>query len=170
MQHDHDSEDPLSLFRSEADDESGPSAADDELLHVRALLIFDFDGVLMGVPASSVDAVIGWRTPSRLPCATPGIAGVVQDRGRIVTVFEGPLGTAKSQSSSTPHRLIVCRTVQGFVGIPAETTRAVGTVYLAIEPISGEPVDSSEGPITVVDPEHLVEQCLGNAESTRVSS
>lgn len=169
MEHDHDSEDPLSSFRDDTGFESELSAEVEELLHAHALLLFDFDGVLMGVPASTVDAVIGWRTPSRLPCATVGIAGVVQDRGRVVTVLESPLATSAPPSGATPHRLIVCKTKKGFVGIPAEATRAVGTVYLAIEPISGEPIDSSEGPLTVVDPTYLVERCLGHPKSARVS-
>lgn len=169
MDHDHDSGDPLSSFRGDTGFESELSAEVDELLHAHALLLFDFEGVLMAVPAGAVDAVIGWRTPARLPCATAGIAGVVQDRGRVVTVLESPLTISAPPDRATPHRLIVCKTPKGFVGIPAEATRAVGTVYLAIEPISGEPVDSSEGPLTVVDPTHLVERCLGHSASTRVN-
>lgn len=130
----------------------------------RALLLFDHGGSLLGVPAQVVDAVIGWRAPARLPCATPGFAGVVQDRGRIVAVLESPLG-ASGASPTTPRRLIVCSTPRGFVGIPAETTRGVSTVELATDAAAFELVDSSEGPLTIVDPLVVVDaQRRGAAE------
>lgn len=110
---------------------------------------------MLGVPAESVDAVIAWLAPARLPCATAGFAGVVQDRGRIVAVLESPLGAGAGESRAG-RRLIVCGTPRGFVGIPAETTRGVSTVELARDASAGELVDSSEGPLTIVDPVALI--------------
>lgn len=122
----------------------------------RALLLFEFDEALLGVPAESVDAVIAWRKPAPLPCATSGFAGVVQDRGRIVAVLDSPVaGSARGPRAA--RRLIVCVTPRGFVGLPADGTRGVAVVELAAAHSGDALVDSSEGPLVVVDPSALVE-------------
>ncbi|UJR82632.1 chemotaxis protein CheW [Sandaracinus amylolyticus] len=145
--------DPLSRFREDLS--GGQGHAESSARHRRALLLFEHGGALLGVPAESVDAVIAWQAPARLPCATAGIAGVVQDRGRIVAVLESPLGESERETRAV-RRLIVCGTTRGFVGIPAETTRGVSTVELARDATPGELVDSSEGPLTIVDPIALI--------------
>jgi chemotaxis signal transduction protein len=143
--------DPLEPFRAhdaQAPDRVGAG-------HERTLLVFEHGGALYGVPAQSVDALIAWRKPARLPASVPGLAGVVQDRGRIISVLTSPLC---QPSEAEPRRIVICVTAYGFIGLPCGETRRVGPVVLAQEPQSGEVTDSSEGPLVFVDPERVVEE------------
>ena len=155
--------DPLAMFREES---SAGDAAVTKLTHRRSLLLFEHDGALLGVPAEAVDGVIAWRNPVRLPRASAGFAGVVQDRGRIVAVLESPLGGVKAEPRAA-RRLVVCATARGFLGLPADTTRGVTVVEFAIEPPPGEIVDSSEGPLTLVLPALLARASEGGDQKER---
>jgi chemotaxis signal transduction protein len=120
------------------------------------LLLFQHNGIAYGVPARSVDAVVAWRKPARLPASVPGVAGVVQDRGRVIAVLASPLGES-TDDRGTHRRMVICTTRRGFLGLPCDETRQIGTVTLAQEPAAGEAVDSSSGPLVYVDPDVLAE-------------
>lgn len=122
------------------------------------LLLFEQDEELVGVEATTIDAVIPWRAPSPLPCSHAWFSGVVQDRGRIVPVLDASRGA----STKVPQRIVVCTTARGLVGLPAQGTRGVTSVLLAQEPRSGALVDSDIGPIRFVAAEELVERALAS--------
>ena len=124
----------------------------------QSLLLFEYSDQLLGVSAEVVDAVIAWRQPARMPGSPPSLAGVVQDRGRIVAVLRSPLGDGASVDC---QRILVVSTAYGYIGLPAQETREVRTVELADEPVSGGLIDSSEGPLTYLDPEAIAAELRG---------
>ncbi len=127
----------------------------DEARHVERageeveLLVFQQGEALLGIEARFVDSVIPWRTPATLPLAAPTVLGVVQDRGRVVVV-------RRAAERSEPRRIVICIMEEGLIGIPATTTRAVGTVTVRRLTFA-EPVDTSEGVMTLLDPRALAE-------------
>jgi hypothetical protein len=127
---------------------------------VTALLVFDYDRIAFAVEAARVESVIPWRDPVPLPRATTEMAGVIQDRGRIVTVLQHPAGVAGAARGELPRRILVCPTGRGHVGLPATSTRLVGEVELRGALASGAIVDSSVGALTFVDPEALVARLI----------
>lgn len=130
----------------------------------RDLLVFELGGALFGVEAARVDAVIPWREPVPLPGAVD-LAGVVQDRGRIVTVVRDPRGRrSPAGTGDPPARIIVCATKRGHLGLPASSARAVGTVALRTFEAPGAEVETSEGVLVWVDPDALVLGILGEGE------
>jgi chemotaxis signal transduction protein len=150
--------DALAAFRGEG--EESDHREDDRRVS-RTLLLFEFDGSILGVQADRVDAVIPWRDPAPLPSASASVAGVVQDRGRIVAVLRTPLAATSTDKKASSRRILVCATQRGFLGLPADSTRGVLSVDLASEPAPGELVDSSQGPLAYVDPNALIGLVLG---------
>lgn len=144
-------EDPLERFRAGEDEQQDESSSGPE----RDLLLFVYSGVSYGIPAEAVDVVIAWDDPAPLPASLPGFAGVLQDRGRVVSVLASPLGRPV-EGRVEARRIVICATARGFLGLPCTATREVGPVTLAATPTPGEVVDSSEGPIVYVDPEALL--------------
>lgn len=129
----------------------------------RDLLVFELDGMLFGIDARRVDSVIAWRKPVPLPQGAPPILGVVQDRGRIITVLRHPTAEVPgSEHTDAAHaRLVVCETPRGHLGLPASSARTVGTVELEDEPRHGAVVSGSEGSLTFLDPSQLVAAVSG---------
>jgi hypothetical protein len=125
----------------------------------RNLLVFGLEGALFGVDASNVDAVIAWSEPVPLPRGGSPVLGVVQDRGRIVSVMRHPSG-AESSGEDTPRRIVVCRTGSGLLGLPASTTRAIAKVAIVGEAIPGSVVDTDAGALTFIVPDLLAEQIV----------
>ncbi len=115
------------------------------------LLVFLQGDTLLGVEARHVDSVVPWRTPATLPLSAPSVLGVVQDRGRVVVVRKGMEG-------ADARRIVICITDEGLVGIPATTTRAVGTITVHPKLTFDEPIDTSEGVMTIVDPRGFAEE------------
>jgi chemotaxis signal transduction protein len=120
------------------------------------LLVFEQGHSLLGVEARAVDSVIPWRTPATLPLSAAVVLGVVQDRGRVVVVRKGTEG-------ADPRRIVICVTEEGLVGIPATTTRAVGTITVHPKLVFDEPIDTSAGVMTVLDPQALAKDMSGGA-------
>jgi hypothetical protein len=106
------------------------------------------------LPATSVQSVIPWKTPAIVPGADARIRGVIQDRGRIVTVLNDPSGRAANVAEQ-PARIIVCEVEGGLVGLPASVTRAVGSVTYPTSPASYCMYDGSAGPHMYLDPEWI---------------
>ena len=118
------------------------------------LLMFEFAGDAYAVRAGCVDGVVPWKAPSPVPGAGTRVRGVVQDRGRIVTVLAHPAGRATTPSSD-PLRIIVCETPAGLVGLPASATRAVSSAEFAAEPVANGVYDLPSGACTFIDPTRL---------------
>jgi chemotaxis signal transduction protein len=131
---------------------AGAVTAETEPSVVRMLLLFTYGEKLFGVPADAVDGVVGWVKPSPLPAVSSRIQGIVHDRGRVVTVLHRPDADPPAEHEN-PKRLVLCRTERGLLGLPAVQTRSIASVELA--GASGALVDSSEGPLVLVDPEEL---------------
>lgn len=127
--------------------------------HDVELLVFAHGDTTYAVPARSVDAVVAWRRPAQLPASVPGVAGVVQDRGRVVVVLDSPLGRPADRAEDD-RRVVICATERGLLGLPCRQTRQVGTVSFAHVPTTGELVDSSSGPLIYLDPA-VVAESLG---------
>ncbi len=90
-----------------------------------------------------------------IPESPSNALGVVQDRGRLVVVTKPLVSDAKTL------RLVVCISSAGFVGIPATTTRSVGSITLLSEYVLGEPVMTNDGTITILDIEKIAQSMLG---------
>lgn len=144
--------DALQSFRSSGDGDGGEEQQGHEL----ELLVFAHGNATYGVPAASVDAVVAWRKPARLPASVSGVAGVVQDRGRIVVVLDTPLGRAGTLEDSE-RRVVICTTNRGLLGLPCKHTDQVGTITFAHEPTTGELVDSTCGPLIFLEPNAIAE-------------
>jgi hypothetical protein len=138
----------------------GPSHGNDPSPHaaktVLDLLTFEFAGDAYAVRAGTVDGVVQWKTPSPVPGAGPRVRGVVQDRGRIVTVLTHPAGRVTAPSTD-PLRIIVCDTAAGLVGLPASATRAVFSAEFATDPVANGVYDLPSGACTFIDPTRLEE-------------
>jgi chemotaxis signal transduction protein len=143
--------DDLSAFVSE-DTKDGPSP--EHQGQAVELLVFLQGDTLLGIEARYVDSVIPFRAPALLPLAAPTVAGVVQDRGRVVVVR-----TAQERGPE-PKRIIVCTTERGLIGIPASATRAVGEVIAYPAVAFGEPIDTDEGVMTLLDPKALADDMI----------
>lgn len=115
----------------------------------REALVFAHGEVLYAVDAVRVDAVIPWRDPMPLPGVDAAIQGVIQDRGRVVTVLGDPEGRRDPPPAARPARIVVCTTRRGLIGLPASATRAVGPV--------------GEETLTWIDPDALLSAFLGEA-------
>jgi hypothetical protein len=72
-------------------------------------------------------------------------------------VLVSPLGSA-GEAEQAPRRIVICTTSRGFIGLPCSATRTVGAVRLASEPVSGQLIDSSWGPLVFTDPEMLADE------------
>ncbi len=144
--------DELSAFLQESN-ERGRDQVDRRATVSCDLLVFEYMNDLFAVPASCVDSIITWKTPTPLPGADPRVRGVIQDRGRIVMLVAHPTGKRNEVLLSVePKRVIVCATPRGHVGLPATTTRAVGAIELAGVPSPFAVCDSPLGPLTYLDP------------------
>jgi chemotaxis signal transduction protein len=121
----------------------------------RELLVFAYGDVLFAVDAVAADTVIPWREPMPLPGAGQEFLGVVQDRGRVVTVIRHPAGSTPSERPQFA-RIIVCNTPRGHLGLPASSTRGMAHLPVPDKLRANEVFDSGAGPITYVQPEELV--------------
>ncbi|MFT3922230.1 MAG: hypothetical protein QM778_06825 [Myxococcales bacterium] len=83
---------------------------------------------------------------------------MVQDRGRLVAVAR-PLHAA-----TATRRLVVCKSSLGLLGVPAESTRSVGSVAFRAALTPGEPVLTDDGPLTLLDMEELALRMTGSAD------
>jgi chemotaxis signal transduction protein len=119
---------------------------------VRELLVFAYEDDVYAVPASGVEGVVPWKTPTPVPGGESRVHGVIQDRGRIVVVMAHPTGQANADQRTEARRIIICSTPRGHVGLPATTTNAVGPVELPSEPSAASVYDSDMGPFTYLDP------------------
>lgn len=137
--------DDLSAFHDESEEDT--VAADDH--GSLELLVLAQGSLLLGVPATSVDSVVPWSEPTPIPESSARVLGVVQDRGRLVAVTRPLDPNAKMQ------RLVVCGSSLGLVGIPASSTRSVGSIVLRSEHSAGRPVMTDQGSITMLDVEAL---------------
>jgi chemotaxis signal transduction protein len=126
--------------------------ADAQVTIVCDLLLFDYDGDLYAVPATSVDSVVAWKAPAPVPGTDARVLGVVQDRGRIVIVMAHPTGEARPPGTGPPSRIVICETPRGHVGVPAKATTAVEPVSLSSEPTPGSTYDSARGPFLYLEP------------------
>ena len=126
----------------------------------RAVLIFEFDNHTFAIDAAAIDAVVAWREPAPVPQGDAWLLGVLQERGRIVTVIKHPLGRTET-CRFTPSRVIVCSTERGLLGLPTTVTKTVDTVAFEQEPIHANSVVSSIGVVTYVDVAELIKSLLG---------
>lgn len=115
-------------------------------------LLFELGGVTFALEARHVEEVIGWRRPFPLPRADRRVAGIIQDRGRIVVVLARP----EDGDGARALRIIVCRTQRGYLGFCADKTRCVASVKVYGDLVSEAVLDTSEGVVTFLDPGRLV--------------
>lgn len=132
------------------------------------LLVFELEGARFGVEAGDVDAVIAWREPVSLPGASGPVRGVVQDRGRIVSVLHHP-ASATVTYQDDPRRIIICRTRSGLLGLPASSMRAVSNVEVLGELVPGEPVETDAGNLIFVAPDAIAESIVATRRRREVA-
>lgn len=118
------------------------------------VLVIEQGPVVLALLSSAVDSVIPWQTPEPLPLCAQDVLGVVQDRGRLVIVqrFAG--------AAERPSRLIVCTTTGGLIGVAATATRLVGTIEIYGELQVDVPLQTSSGPLTIIDPERIARRMM----------
>jgi purine-binding chemotaxis protein CheW len=150
-------EDELAAFRPEA---AAAEEVEEEWPEQRQLLLFQLGGVTFGVGADDVERVVPWAEPAPIPQGDARVRGVVQDRGRIITVLRHPTGRSPHQDVE-PTRIVICMSRHGLVGLPAELTRDVVTVGLREGVVAGETTDSSVGVVTVIEPKSIVQSIVG---------
>lgn len=114
------------------------------------VLVFSVDRAFYCVKAHDVDAVVAWRTTTPLPGASEAIHGVVQDKGRVVTVLHHPHAASELARGEQPLRVLVCPTPQGFVGLPATRTVGIESVDVVAGAENGSVVETSAGPATLL--------------------
>lgn len=150
-------DDDLHAFESETPE--APETKDVPAIE-RSILVFRFADASFAVEARAVEAVIVWRKPTPLPQSDPWLDGVLQERGRIVSVLAHPTAGAKP-SAVEVSRVVVCPTSRGLVGLPATMTETVDSVMFSELPVHAVAVDTTVGIVTYVDPEQLIQRLLG---------
>jgi len=115
------------------------------------LLVFEYANDAYAVAAVCVAGIVPWKTPARVPGVDPRVAGVIQDRGRIVVLMMHPTGR-HSPARADAKRIILCSTARGYVGLPASVTRTVGPVDLDCQPGPFSVHDCGGAPFTYLDP------------------
>jgi len=118
------------------------------------VLVIEQGSVVLAILSSAVDSVIPWQTPEPLPLCAQDVLGVVQDRGRLVIVQRFAAGADR------PSRLIVCTTTGGLIGVAATATRLVGTIEIQGELQVDVPLQTSSGPLTIIDPERIARRMM----------
>ena len=120
------------------------------------LLVFLQGETRLAVPAGVVEGVIPWQKPSELPMSSPHVHGVIQDRGRIITL-------RRWKSEATPARVLVCATRAGLIGLAATTTHSVGSVTIKGAVRTDTPLDTDVGILTLLDPEALADEMVNGS-------
>jgi chemotaxis signal transduction protein len=143
-------EDGLSAFRDGSEQVDSAYEVFGEL----ELLVLTQGSLLLAIAAIAVDSVVAWIEPVAIPEASARVLGIVQDRGRLVAVTRPLDPNAKS------HRLIVCGSTLGLVGIPATNTRSIGAVALRGPHVVGQPVSTELGSLTVLDIEAIAQSMV----------
>jgi len=138
---------------------SEPTAAPHAL---RELLVFSYHEVLFAVDATAADTVIPWREPMPLPGVASEVLGVVQDRGRIVTVLAHPAGSPVTDRAPL-SRIIVCLTPRGHLGLPASGTKGVTTLEIPTSTAAGQILDTPLGAATYVRPQEIASRLVKSA-------
>jgi len=130
------------------------------------LLMFEHGAEAYAVPAAAVEGVIPWRNPAPVPGVSSQVRGVIQDRGRVVTVLRHPTGR-DLHASEEPRRIILCATPEGLVGLPASVTRAVTSATFEVEPQLYAVYCGRDGSYTFVAPQRLLSSTEPSAPSSR---
>lgn len=138
------------------DIDPSPSPSSKGAVITRDLLVFAYRSHFYAVDVHHVEGVIAWRNAATVPGADARVRGVMQDKGRIVVLMAHPSGRALSAESHDGCRIIVCATPGGHLGLPADSTQAVGPVELSEEPTPLATQDTRFGPLTFVDPVGMV--------------
>jgi chemotaxis signal transduction protein len=134
------------------------SRDDEEAVHRRSdssehdLLVVEQGELVLGIPAERVDSVVPWTSPAALPRTSPSVLGIIQDRGRLVAVRRA------ERDMGAPQRIVLCATPRGLVGIPATSTRSIGTVRVLGGYRFGQPVDTDHGAMTILDVDAVAAQ------------
>lgn len=117
---------PLPPFEA-ADPVATPSAG-----MPATMLIFLIDGREYALPIDAVVEVAGYRPPTAVPGARPGILGILPLRGKMVTVIDGRscLGLPGAGTGGEA-RLIVLRDGNEWVGLRVDGVRRVGAASAA---------------------------------------
>jgi len=91
------------------------------------MLIFLIDGREYALPLDAVVEVAGYRPPTAVPGARPGILGILPLRGKMVTIVDGRscLGLPGAWTGGEA-RLIVLRDGHEWVALRVDGVRRVG--------------------------------------------
>lgn len=108
--------------------------------------------------------MVAWHEPVKLPGGHPRIRGVLQDRGRVVTVLQHPFDGSDppAPTDERPLRILVCSTPQGHLGIVASQTFEIETLTLAGEPSHGTTIETSRGPATFAASDAIALEIVGD--------
>jgi len=127
---------------------------------IRDALVFEFEGTAFGIEARHVEGVIAYRPPAPIPQGNPGLRGVVQDTGRIISVLGHPAARAHVGGERVV-RIVVCSSSKGLLGLPATGTSGVQSLSLAQIPDFLDVIDTPGGAITWLEPDQVARVLLG---------
>jgi chemotaxis signal transduction protein len=117
------------------------------------------------VSVERVVRVISMRPVTRVPGAHPGLAGAIQDHGRVIGLLAHPL--ARGGVNAPAARTIVCRTDRGLLGLPVSEIHDQQAFAAHGQPDHGQVIEHDAHAYTFIDPEALGVVCrAGAAQST----
>ncbi len=146
--------DTLAAF---ADDTDAPCEQESQPSILLSTLILERQSRLYFLEADRVDSVLPATKTFPLPHTHQGIAGVFQNRGRVITVLRDVLASTEQVEQPKARRLIVCETSQGLLAVPADRTLTVGSVTISAAPVHGQAVELEPGVATFICPEELAQ-------------
>jgi purine-binding chemotaxis protein CheW len=114
------------------------------------------------LPLSAVRRVTEMSFLSRVPRAPPALLGVMSQQGRVAALVDlGPLVGLKARPARPEGRVVMLQRTKGDVGLYVSEVAGIEEIPAEGRELS-EPsgavrmeVDSVEGPVMLIDPDHL---------------
>lgn len=105
------------------------------------LLVFDAEGRRYACTLASVREIVPFRTPTRLPGAPSSVLGLINLRGRLVTIVDlaAQLGTREPGTAAPAESTIV------LLGSGERTLGVVVDVVRDVRPVAAEAMEPLEG-------------------------
>ncbi|MEL6545374.1 MAG: chemotaxis protein CheW [Myxococcota bacterium] len=130
------------------------------------MLIFLIDEHRYCIDARAVESVVAWREPTELPGGHQRIWGVLQDRGRVITIVRHPFPDHRSpvHSDERPLRTLVTPTSAGHIGVVASQTFEIEALSLGRMPAHGATLETTRGPATLIECESIASEIVATKE------
>lgn len=121
------------------------------------VLMFSFAGAHYLLSAEQAVGIIPMRPLTRLPGAHVGLAGAIQDRGRVIALLAHPLAAAGVQPAGV--RVVVCRGERGLLGVPVASLDGLHELRVGATPEHGALIAYEGRACTFIDARALSALC-----------